>query len=395
MDETTLNDSALAGADSHWIECAADEWSDALVASMKLGGIDHLFFVPGFELAFLPEAVVKAQTLGRPAPRLMTMMHESVALNAAVGYSNITGRPAAPRPFTSMSARCSSGPRYTPHGTTAALLITAGSGPRAFPGSMRGARDLSSTGCRSARSWWHRAAVHEDGASPGASGQSRVDDQPDAAGGDERASRSRLSLHAARNRDAAFAGSRSFPHSGPHGPGSSTWPDPDDARTIAQWLVASQNPVLFTARIGQDPAAIPRVCPPGRTSGNSGYGIEPAGNTHEFSGIASSGWLWTVCPRCRRGTGGRRRLAVYFGVNSPGADAKIRMDQRGPGGSALQDDGIPRRSLAHVHTCQRRAGDLHGSREVAGSSEQYVTVKVAAAPAGRAQPRSRTSSSPG
>src|SRR6476469_7915822 len=70
MDETTLNDTALAGADSHWIECAADEWSDALVASMKLGGIDHLFFVSGFELAFLPEAVVKAQTLGRPAPRL-------------------------------------------------------------------------------------------------------------------------------------------------------------------------------------------------------------------------------------------------------------------------------------------------------------------------------------
>ena len=95
MDETTLKDTARAGADSHWIECPGDEWSDALVASMKLGGIDHLFFVSGFELAFLPEAVVKAQALGRPAPRLMTMMHESVALNAAVGYSMLTGRPAA------------------------------------------------------------------------------------------------------------------------------------------------------------------------------------------------------------------------------------------------------------------------------------------------------------
>lgn len=35
----------------------ADEWLDALVASMKLGGIDKLFFVSGFELAFLPEAI--------------------------------------------------------------------------------------------------------------------------------------------------------------------------------------------------------------------------------------------------------------------------------------------------------------------------------------------------
>jgi acetolactate synthase-1/2/3 large subunit len=33
-------------------------------------------------------------------------------------------------------------------------------------------------------------------------------------------------------------------------------PDPEDARTIARWLVKSQNPVLFTARLGQDPDAI-------------------------------------------------------------------------------------------------------------------------------------------
>ena len=29
-----------------------DEWSDALVASMKLGGVDNLFFVAGSEIAF-------------------------------------------------------------------------------------------------------------------------------------------------------------------------------------------------------------------------------------------------------------------------------------------------------------------------------------------------------
>ncbi|MEC8856850.1 MAG: hypothetical protein VYE19_04280 [Chloroflexota bacterium] len=30
----------------------ADEWSDALVASMKLGGVDNLFFFAGSEIAF-------------------------------------------------------------------------------------------------------------------------------------------------------------------------------------------------------------------------------------------------------------------------------------------------------------------------------------------------------
>jgi thiamine pyrophosphate-dependent acetolactate synthase large subunit-like protein len=35
-----------------------------------------------------------------------------------------------------------------------------------------------------------------------------------------------------------------------------SWPDPDDARALARWLVKSENPCLFTARLGEDPEAI-------------------------------------------------------------------------------------------------------------------------------------------
>jgi len=41
--------------DARWSEYPAEEWSDALVQSMKLGGIDHLFFVSGSEIAFWQE----------------------------------------------------------------------------------------------------------------------------------------------------------------------------------------------------------------------------------------------------------------------------------------------------------------------------------------------------
>ena len=42
-----------AGAyEASWGQYGADEWSDALVASMKLGGVDNLFFVSGSEIAF-------------------------------------------------------------------------------------------------------------------------------------------------------------------------------------------------------------------------------------------------------------------------------------------------------------------------------------------------------
>ena len=49
-----------------WTEHPADEWSDAIVASMKLGGVDHLFFVSGTEIIFYQEAIAKARDRGWP-----------------------------------------------------------------------------------------------------------------------------------------------------------------------------------------------------------------------------------------------------------------------------------------------------------------------------------------
>ena len=41
--------------EASWGEYGAEEWSDALMASMKLGGVDNLFFVSGSEIAFFQE----------------------------------------------------------------------------------------------------------------------------------------------------------------------------------------------------------------------------------------------------------------------------------------------------------------------------------------------------
>ncbi len=38
--------------DPRWGEYHAEEWADAIIASMKLGGVEHLFFVSGSEIAF-------------------------------------------------------------------------------------------------------------------------------------------------------------------------------------------------------------------------------------------------------------------------------------------------------------------------------------------------------
>ena len=71
----------------------AEQAAEALMASMKLNGIDRLWFTSGTELAFFQEVPVKHKALGRPTPTIMTMTHENAALSAAMGETMITGKP--------------------------------------------------------------------------------------------------------------------------------------------------------------------------------------------------------------------------------------------------------------------------------------------------------------
>src|SRR5262245_50849416 len=133
-------ETSVRGVESWWGEYGADEWSDALVASMKLGGVDNLFFVSGSELVFYQEAIAKAEARGWPAPKMITMMHESVTLNAALGNTMIRNAPAATCVHVDVGTLHYGAAIHTAWRGNYPVLMMAGTGPRAFPGSMRGAR---------------------------------------------------------------------------------------------------------------------------------------------------------------------------------------------------------------------------------------------------------------
>ena len=124
-----------------WQEHAADEWSDAIVASMKLGGIDHLFFVSGSEMVFFQEAIAKAEEKGTPAPKLVTMMHESVALNAAIGASMVRGQPSASTVHVDVGTLHYGAAVHTAWRGGYPVMLMAGTPPRSLIGmGMRGGR---------------------------------------------------------------------------------------------------------------------------------------------------------------------------------------------------------------------------------------------------------------
>ncbi|MFN8636120.1 MAG: thiamine pyrophosphate-requiring protein [Chloroflexota bacterium] len=117
------------------------EVSDILVASMVANGVDTLFFSSGTDLIPYQEAISKARATGREAPRVITMLHEIVNLNTAIGYTMTSGKPAVTGVHVDAGTlNCGAGYHTVMRGNYP-VVVTAGSAPTTLPGTMRGARD--------------------------------------------------------------------------------------------------------------------------------------------------------------------------------------------------------------------------------------------------------------
>ncbi len=124
----------------NWTTVPADYRGDALVASMALGGVDHVFFTSGSELAFYQESIAKARYHNRPVPRLITVTHEHVSLNAALGYAAVSGKTPATAAHVDVGTQHYGCAVHTAWRSGLPVLITAGAAPTAYPGSMIGSR---------------------------------------------------------------------------------------------------------------------------------------------------------------------------------------------------------------------------------------------------------------
>ena len=243
--------------DNFWQSFRTDEWSDAIVAAMKSGGIDHLFFVSGTEINFFQEAIAKAEERGTPAPKLVTMVHESVALNAALGSSMITGKPAAAISHVDVGTFHYGAALHTAWRGGYPVLIMGGTGPRAFPGSMPGARDSLVQ--------WHQEPRDQNGiVRDFTKADHRLEHQDNPGLIVSRLlqiaqSEAKGPVYLSIPRETAMlrtGGESKFPTTQQLGIARPVAPAPDDARDIARWLVKSHAPLVFVERSGRDPAAV-------------------------------------------------------------------------------------------------------------------------------------------
>jgi acetolactate synthase I/II/III large subunit len=246
--------------DARWSEYPGEEWSDALVTSMKLGGVDHLFFVSGSEIAFWQESVARAQEKGWPAPKLITVPHESVALNAALGSAMIRNQPDATAVHVDVGTLNYGGAIHTAWRGNYPVLITAGTGPRAYAGSIAGSRNSAVQWVQEPRDQGailrqytkidHRLE-HQDNPGLMVSRLLQVS-----------MSEPKGPCYLTVPRESAMLklpGKSYFPTRDELGIARPVWPDPSDARRAAQWLIEARNPCICAGTAGRNPEAVAEI----------------------------------------------------------------------------------------------------------------------------------------
>ncbi len=244
-------------ADPSWSEHDADEWADAITTAMKLGGVEHFFFVSGSEIGFYQEAVARAAAKGWPAPRLITVTHEGSALNAALGSAMVREQPAATAAHVDVGTFNYGAGLHTAWRGSYPVLITAGAGPRAYPGSMRGARGNSVQWVQEPRDQGEIVRQY-----------TKIDHRLDHTDNpglivsrllQVAMSEPRGPVYMTVPQEAAmlpFPGKTRFPTRDELGIARPAWPDPSDAKRVAEWLVKAENPVVILGQSGRNSGSV-------------------------------------------------------------------------------------------------------------------------------------------
>jgi acetolactate synthase-1/2/3 large subunit len=118
----------------------AETVADHFFGALAERGIEYLFANAGTDFSPVIEALAKAQVLGTPIPRPVTVPHEAIAVAMAQGYHFATGRPQAVMVHVTVGTANALGNLINLARANVPLLMLAGRTPL-VEGGLPGARD--------------------------------------------------------------------------------------------------------------------------------------------------------------------------------------------------------------------------------------------------------------
>lgn len=115
--------------------------SSALLDALHEAGVEYLFANLGSDHPALMEALAEARAVGRPVPQLVTCPNEMVALSAAHGYAQVSGRAQAVVVHVECGTQALAGAVHNAARGRIPVLIFAGASPVTQEGELRGSRN--------------------------------------------------------------------------------------------------------------------------------------------------------------------------------------------------------------------------------------------------------------
>lgn len=123
------------------IKVEADEGHELILQALAFNGVDCLFFCGGTDNFVFMEGVKKFEELGRPHPKLIQCLHESVALSAAHGHFMVSGKPQAVVVHVDLGTQNVGGAIHNAWVGNAGIIFMAGRTPYTTMGELRGSRN--------------------------------------------------------------------------------------------------------------------------------------------------------------------------------------------------------------------------------------------------------------
>ena len=238
----------------------------ALLEAMLETGVEYVFANLGSDHSALVEAIVEARKTGRKMPQLITSPHEMVAMTAAHGFAQLTGRAQAVVVHVDCGTQSLGGAVHNAAKGRVPVLIFAGMSPATQEGEARGSRNEFIHYCQDV--FDQRGIVR---------GYMRYDNE----------------IRVGANVKQIVHRAMQFAHSEPKGPvylvaarevleaeipqitlDRKQWPaialnglPPQAAREIVRALIAAKRPLIVTSYLGRNPKAVEQVVQLARSLG--------------------------------------------------------------------------------------------------------------------------------
>lgn len=117
-----------------------EDGAEAFVEVLNANGVEYIFLNPGTDTVPIQEAIARLRDRGRPTPRVILCLYESLTMTAAHGFFAVSGRPQVAMVHVDVGTQNVGAALTNAYKGQAGVVLAAGRTPLTTEGELRGGR---------------------------------------------------------------------------------------------------------------------------------------------------------------------------------------------------------------------------------------------------------------